>query len=110
MVCGFLKQFVPGSGGPREPWHDLHCKVEGHAAYDVLTNFEQRWRKATSRYDDELIDIERHEGICSPSNRAPDAGDPALFVSSDQDPETWHVQVISLSCHPHKCHLSFQSG
>ncbi|XP_058097277.1 phospholipase D delta-like isoform X2 [Magnolia sinica] len=32
---------------PRQPWHDLHCKIEGPAAYDVMTNFEQRWRKAT---------------------------------------------------------------
>ena len=32
-------------GGPREPWHDVHCTLEGPAAWDVLTNFEQRWRK-----------------------------------------------------------------
>ncbi|KAL6655573.1 hypothetical protein ACP70R_006399 [Stipagrostis hirtigluma subsp. patula] len=32
-------------GGPREPWHDVHCRLEGPAAWDVLTNFEQRWRK-----------------------------------------------------------------
>ncbi|KAK4337836.1 hypothetical protein RND71_042323 [Anisodus tanguticus] len=34
------------SGGPKEPWHDLHCKIDGPAAYDVLTNFEQRYNKA----------------------------------------------------------------
>ncbi|KAL2893633.1 Phospholipase D delta [Bienertia sinuspersici] len=33
--------------GPRQPWHDHHCKIEGLAAYDVLTTFEQCWRKAT---------------------------------------------------------------
>lgn len=82
------------SGGPREPWHDWHCKIEGHAAYDVLTNFEQRWRKATTRHDEELIDFDKHDGLFSPLNRTPDAGDPALFVSSDQDPETWHVQLF----------------
>ncbi|XP_054779950.1 phospholipase D alpha 4 [Prosopis cineraria] len=32
-------------GGPREPWHDAHACVIGGAAWDVLTNFEQRWRK-----------------------------------------------------------------
>ncbi|KAG9151543.1 hypothetical protein Leryth_019748 [Lithospermum erythrorhizon] len=31
---------------PRQPWHELHCRIEGPAAYDVLTNFEQRWKKA----------------------------------------------------------------
>ncbi|KAJ1700379.1 hypothetical protein LUZ63_000158 [Rhynchospora breviuscula] len=32
-------------GGPREPWHDVHSRLEGQAAWDVLTNFEQRWKK-----------------------------------------------------------------
>ncbi|KAI4355524.1 hypothetical protein L6164_004287 [Bauhinia variegata] len=32
-------------GGPREPWHDSHACVTGEAAWDVLTNFEQRWTK-----------------------------------------------------------------
>ncbi|GFY92407.1 phospholipase D beta 1 [Actinidia rufa] len=35
------------AGCPREPWHDLHCKIDGPAAYDVLTNFEERWLKAS---------------------------------------------------------------
>ena len=32
-------------GGPREPWHDSHACLTGEAAWDVLTNFEQRWTK-----------------------------------------------------------------
>ncbi|KAL9151322.1 hypothetical protein ABFS82_11G045000 [Erythranthe guttata] len=32
-------------GGPREPWHDIHCRLEGPVAWDVLYNFEQRWKK-----------------------------------------------------------------
>ncbi|KAH1240193.1 hypothetical protein AAZX31_07G009700 [Glycine max] len=32
-------------GGPRKPWHDAHACVTGEAAWDVLTNFEQRWTK-----------------------------------------------------------------
>ncbi|XP_027336367.1 phospholipase D alpha 4-like isoform X1 [Abrus precatorius] len=32
-------------GGPRMPWHDAHACVTGEAAWDVLTNFEQRWTK-----------------------------------------------------------------
>lgn len=94
---------MPDSGGPREPWHDWHCKIEGHAAYDVLTNFEQRWRKATRLHDDELLDIDRRENLMSPSNRAPISGDPALFLHSDFDSETWNVQVgfkISLCASP----------
>lgn len=95
--------------GPRQPWHDLHSKVEGPAAYDILTNFEQRWRKASklrrfgkrfrkvaSRHtDDSLIQIERISWILSPSptQNVPD-GDPKLWVSKENDPENWHVQVF----------------
>ncbi|KAD3337790.1 hypothetical protein E3N88_33311 [Mikania micrantha] len=32
-------------GGPREPWHDIHCRLDGPIAWDVLYNFEQRWTK-----------------------------------------------------------------
>ncbi|KAK9734522.1 hypothetical protein RND81_04G145300 [Saponaria officinalis] len=32
-------------GGPREPWHDAHACITGDAAWDMLTNFEQRWTK-----------------------------------------------------------------
>lgn len=33
-------------GGPREPWHDSHCKVEGEIAKDLGLTFGQRWRRA----------------------------------------------------------------
>ncbi|XP_042508028.1 phospholipase D delta [Macadamia integrifolia] len=95
-----------GSKCPRQPWHDLHCRIEGPAAYDVLTNFEQRWRKATkwsefgqrfrriSRWhDDALIKIERISWILSPSQSV-SFDDPILSVSRERHPETWHVQVF----------------
>ncbi|KAL2250030.1 phospholipase D delta [Sesamum indicum] len=98
--------FAPGTKAPRQPWHDLHCKIEGPAAYDVLTNFEQRWRKATKWselgqrfkrishwHDDALLKIERISWIISPSDTIP--GDhPSLWVSEEDDPENWHVQVF----------------
>lgn len=39
--------FPSGTRAPRQSWHDLHCRIDGPAIYDVLINFEQRWRKAT---------------------------------------------------------------
>lgn len=94
--------------GPRQPWHDLHCKIEGPAAYDVLTNFEQRWHKATRLHafakkfakggdwqDDSLLKIGRISWILSPQDPEP-YGDPNLQVSSEQDPENWHIQVCFL--------------
>uniref|UniRef100_A0A6N2K346 Phospholipase D n=1 Tax=Salix viminalis TaxID=40686 RepID=A0A6N2K346_SALVM len=84
--------FPAGTKGPRQPWHDLHCKIEGPAAYDVLTNFEQRWRKASkwSEFgrsfkranhwrDDALIKLERISWILGPSPSVHN-DDPTLWV------------------------------
>ncbi|RWR92386.1 C2/PLDc/PLD_C/PLDc_2 domain-containing protein [Cinnamomum micranthum f. kanehirae] len=97
----------PTGKGPRQPWHDLHCKIEGPAAYDVLKNFEQRWKKATkwqefgrcfervSRWqDDALIKLERISWILSPCPPSIPDDDPTLWESSEDDPENWHVQVF----------------
>ncbi|KAF5185732.1 Phospholipase d beta [Thalictrum thalictroides] len=82
------------AGCPREPWHDLHCKIDGPAAYDVLTNFEERWYKASKRsgikklkkgQDDALLQIDRIPDIVGMS-------DTQKF--SENDPEAWHVQIF----------------
>ncbi|XP_070026610.1 phospholipase D gamma 1-like [Nicotiana sylvestris] len=82
------------TGCPREPWHDLHSKIDGPAAYDVLTNFEERWLKASkphgikklkTSYDDALLRIERMPEILGISD--------APSVSGD-DPNGWHVQIF----------------
>ncbi|GMN32409.1 hypothetical protein TIFTF001_003664 [Ficus carica] len=84
----------PCDGCPREPWHDLHSRIEGPAAYDVLANFEERWRRASkqsglqklkSSYDDALLSIERISDII------PMAEVPCL---SEDNPETWNVQIF----------------
>ncbi|XP_047313140.1 phospholipase D alpha 1 [Impatiens glandulifera] len=69
-------------GGPREPWHDIHSKLEGPIAWDVLYNFEQRWRKQGGK--DVLVNLrELSQVIISPS--------PAMFLD---DHETWNVQLF----------------
>ncbi|KAL3634928.1 hypothetical protein CASFOL_021982 [Castilleja foliolosa] len=80
---------------PRQPWHDLHCKIEGPGVYDVLKNFEQRWlkdinsRKIRKVYKiikgvpRELVDIENDPLITSPSANVP-----------SNHPEKWHVQIF----------------
>ena len=40
---GFIN--VKENRGPREPWHDVHARLTGQAAIDLLRNFEERWRK-----------------------------------------------------------------
>jgi phospholipase D1/2 len=105
---------APAAEGPREPWHDMHCRLDGPAAYDVLTNFEQRWRKATKlrevfgkasashrrRKDDSLLKLERISWILSPTAAAAAAANDddgeqrALHALPEDDPECWHAQVF----------------
>lgn len=87
---------------PRQPWHDLHCKIEGPAAFDVLTNFEQRWgkskwrdfrlRKVTHWREDALLKLERVSWTSTPSP-GPD-GDKNVRVTDEKDPEHWHMQIF----------------
>ncbi|PON64049.1 Phospholipase D [Trema orientale] len=84
----------PSAGCPREPWHDLHCQIDGPAAYDILTNFEERWLRASkqsglqrlkSSYDDQLLRIERIPEFISIAEVA---------GKGENNPETWNVQVF----------------
>ncbi|XP_023772107.1 phospholipase D gamma 1 [Lactuca sativa] len=84
----------PTSGCPREPWHDLHSRIEGPAAYDVLKNFEERWLRASTPHgisrikkssDDSLLQIDRIPDIV----RIDEA-----HCTNEWDPEGWHVQVF----------------
>lgn len=69
-------------GGPREPWHDLHSRLEGPIAWDVLFNFEQRWRKQGGK--DLLVQVRELDDILIP---------PSPVTYSD-DQETWNVQLF----------------
>ncbi|ERN19431.1 hypothetical protein AMTRI_Chr09g42570 [Amborella trichopoda] len=84
----------PDVSGPREPWHDLHSRIDGPAAYDVLTNFQERWLKASKRhglsklkrsYDDSLLLLERIPDIVGLDDTS---------YSNESDPESWHVQIF----------------
>lgn len=39
---------VSAESGPREGWHDIHARVTGTAAWDILQNFEGRWTRQCS--------------------------------------------------------------
>jgi phospholipase D1/2 len=80
----FHQPSFPGAsvlkGGPREPWHDIHCRVEGPAARDVLDNFEQRWRKQGGG-DSLLVELPRRSAVREES-------------AAGQSAESWNVQVF----------------
>ncbi|GJX66071.1 phospholipase D alpha 1 [Tanacetum coccineum] len=69
-------------GGPREPWHDIHSRLEGPIAWDVLFNFDQRWRKQGGK--DVLVNLHQLKDILIPPS-------PVTFPN---DQETWNVQLF----------------
>lgn len=98
LIC-YLGQ--SSTSGPRQAWHDLHCKIEGPAAYDILKNHEQRWRKATKWHigfkkvkhwhDDTLIRLDRIPSFLVPSTDP--EGNRTVGSCEEGEPENWHVQV-----------------
>ncbi|KAL7255616.1 hypothetical protein ACSBR1_009701 [Camellia fascicularis] len=105
-----------GNKAPRQPWHDMHCRIDGPAAFDVLINFEQRWIKASKWtelglwcrriphwHDDAMIKIKRISWILSPDKYSfpkdkryttiPE-DDPKVWVSQEDNHENWHVQIF----------------
>ncbi|XP_010500864.1 PREDICTED: phospholipase D alpha 2-like isoform X1 [Camelina sativa] len=69
-------------GGPREPWHDIHCRLEGPIAWDVLYNFEQRWNRQGGK--DILVKMRELGDVIIPPS-------PVLFA---EDHDVWNVQLF----------------
>lgn len=69
-------------GGPREPWHDIHSRLEGQIAWDVLFNFEQRWKKQGGK--NILVNFSELNDVIIPPS-------PAMFPD---DEESWNVQLF----------------
>lgn len=93
--------------------------MEGPAAYDILTNFEQRWRKVSKWrdfkvrkvspwQDDALIKLDRVPSIACPSLGSD--GDSVVHVREEKDPENWHVQVGKIMFHKMTSILSAYHG
>ncbi|KAG8379839.1 hypothetical protein BUALT_Bualt07G0131200 [Buddleja alternifolia] len=69
-------------GGPREPWHDIHSRLEGTIAWDVLFNFEQRWKKQGGK--DVLVNFRELDDVIIPPS-------PVMYPD---DNESWNVQLF----------------
>jgi len=91
----FYQNCTPGAtygSGPREPWHDIHARIEGPAAKDVLQNFIDRWTKQAEDKVGSLIDFPDDEFDLE------NAGE-----FQEHEGGEWSVQVLrsitSDSCH-----------
>ncbi|GAB2275465.1 Phospholipase D [Dionaea muscipula] len=70
-------------GGPREPWHDIHCRLEGPVAWDVLYNFEQRWMKQVG-----------YKFIYSLGELQQFTMSPLDMTLPEDDTNAWNVQIF----------------
>ena len=71
---------VQAEYGPRLPWHDVHCRLTGPAAQDILRNFEERWKKQVHQRAD-LLSANRNEVLLdAPANNL--------------DNDKWQVQIL----------------
>ncbi len=80
-LCWAMTKAMTNARGPREPWHDLHCKIEEQAACDILTHVEQHWRKALWWHMKDVIQFKRMQWILSPSANIPPEGHPKLYMT-----------------------------
>lgn len=74
------------TGGPRQPWHDIHCRLEGPIAWDVVFNFEQRWNKQA--VVNVLLDLASHPILLPPTALADS------LVHEDSSPDSWNAQLF----------------
>jgi len=73
---------TPETTGPREPWHDIHCRVEGPIARDVLENFVERWVRQGEGMPP-LVD----DNFCRQIN-------PQAVSVCDDPSKEWNVQLF----------------
>jgi phospholipase D1/2 len=76
------------STGPREPWHDVHCCIEGAVVWDVVRTFEDRWRRQAP-------------GTAMAALAPTVSGAVSMFVTPDAEraiidkmPDRFNIQVI----------------
>lgn len=69
---------VSPQNGPRQPWHDIHARVQGPGTLDLLQNFEERWISQDGSQED-LVSLK-------------DAGLQATCNKTDND-NSWNTQL-----------------
>ncbi|KAK7074059.1 hypothetical protein SK128_026180 [Halocaridina rubra] len=85
---------LTSASGPRQPWHDIHSRVEGPAAHDVLGNFLERWHKQASDHMDSIVPLQQMDGIVMDyTSCAPDRWNVQVFRSINSDSALFNWQA-----------------
>ena len=67
---------VDKTSGPRQPWHDIHAKLEGPIVLDVLQNFTERWMKQNPKMMDAILELDEDDDIVLDAPAPETAGGP----------------------------------
>src|SRR5262249_46484968 len=85
---------------PREPWHDIYCRIEGASAIDVVREFVGRWNLDPSWAD--AMGDDSDDDIRAVQRKFIAMFDAERFVQqSDPDEGPWSVQVVRSIVHEH---------
>lgn len=84
---GCLVEATPDHG-PREPWHDIHARIEGPAAWDVLQTFVERVARQAPKFTSStsllLNNLRERRKI----------RDGRKVLVDPNDPRSWDIQVF----------------
>ncbi|KAA0199526.1 hypothetical protein HAZT_HAZT007200 [Hyalella azteca] len=89
------------ASGPREPWHDIHSRVEGAIALDLFANFEERWSKQGdpdfTTLTGPLRGVQREHSFPNPNN-----WNVQMFRSINSDSAIFNWQTVIGDALTHK--------
>ncbi|CAL4138873.1 unnamed protein product [Meganyctiphanes norvegica] len=80
--------------GPRQPWHDIHCLVEGQVAHDLMKNFIERWRCQAPDRENRLYNITEEEFIMDWESTEENSWNVQFFRSINSDSAMFDTCVL----------------
>jgi phospholipase D1/2 len=85
---------------PREPWHDVYCRIEGASAFDVVREFVGRWNLDPSWAD--AMGDDSKDDVRAVQRKFVSLFDATKFVQqSDPDEGPWSAQLVRSIVHEH---------
>ncbi|XP_076067963.1 uncharacterized protein LOC143040639 isoform X2 [Oratosquilla oratoria] len=80
--------------GPRQPWHDIHTKIEGEAVIDLIANFTERWRKQAPDREHRLQPINNDEFVLDWKSSEDSSWNVQFFRSINSDSALFDTDVL----------------
>uniref|UniRef100_A0A2P2HX20 phospholipase D n=1 Tax=Hirondellea gigas TaxID=1518452 RepID=A0A2P2HX20_9CRUS len=98
------------ASGPREPWHDIHSRVEGPIALDLFANFEERWSKQGDANHTPPLTVPLRGVQIDYSFQTPDSWNVQMFRSINSDSAIFNWQTVIGDALTHKKGRAFDNS